>query len=788
LFADIGVKYRPLLNRKLVLASVFIATPFLFLWDFLLYDRVFYYYDFEVQWVPFHQFAHAALMKGQSLLWNPFIMLGFPQHAESQIGAFYPINLLLHFLPNQDYAISLSIYLHLIIGLVSTYFLGRAFKLSAIPAIHAAFCFGFSGFIFAQLTNYNIALAAAYLPLKLLLITWYFDRNRAIYLLYFALASAAELLISHANMSFITSVAAGLYFLILVCARGKIVWRDMGLYILFSVSALLLAAIQIFPTLEFVTQSERAAGVSYEMATGYSHSFSQYLTAFFPLMFSAGSIDYNGGSLEEFHFFIGSFGILLAVFGILNFLKLRDNRFIAAIGIAGLCALILSLGENIPLVDLYRWLIKIPGFSLFRCPARWSLVLALALAIFSGYGLQILSKYLHSEKRIRATRQIIAIALIMPLILYGLGYLDDDTDRSLLPEKIMSPLQADLSHLTWSDQYLYGVFTYLDPLAYFLLVTLILALIALSTYKLPVKYCTLLIATLGLLDILLVNKPFNTSMPSSFFNEKPYYISNLQQYAGIYRTLPGEDVPNTMSVNNSMGAFYGIQSTEGYASMKLNNYLMLKEHLHRRDIQDYVGTRYEIVPNWDDGFEIDERMDYYPRAFLLDKYIVNEDETTAFNAFLGLSDESRKSYAMISRESAESLGLLENSGMAEDSARPVQIKPASITSYQHTRIEIHGRTDRPAFLVLTDMFYPDWQARVNGELTRVIPLNGVFRGVYIEKTGPFSLEFEYRPLSFRAGAWLSLLTLLLIAVCAVVMIRRHRPSVKSTSDIASGLS
>ncbi len=56
----------------------------------------------------------------------------------------------------------------------------------------------------------------------------------------------------------------------------------------------------------------------------------------------------------------------------------------------------------------------------------------------------------------------------------------------------------------------------------------------------------------------------------------------------------------------------------------------------------------------------------------------------------------------------------------------------------------------PAFLVLTDLYYPGWQATIGGEPTTVYRANYLFRGVEVP-FGRNRVEFTYRSRSFRLG-------------------------------------
>jgi uncharacterized membrane protein YfhO len=75
--------------------------------------------------------------------------------------------------------------------------------------------------------------------------------------------------------------------------------------------------------------------------------------------------------------------------------------------------------------------------------------------------------------------------------------------------------------------------------------------------------------------------------------------------------------------------------------------------------------------------------------------------------------------------------------------------PAKLTiaKYGDNSVVIDVETDRPGVLVLHDLFYPGWEARVDGVQKPVLRANILFRGV--ETTaGRHRIEFRFNPLSF----------------------------------------
>ena len=84
---------------------------------------------------------------------------------------------------------------------------------------------------------------------------------------------------------------------------------------------------------------------------------------------------------------------------------------------------------------------------------------------------------------------------------------------------------------------------------------------------------------------------------------------------------------------------------------------------------------------------------------------------------------------------------------------------------------------QPGYLVLTDTYYPGWQATVDGTPVEILPANHAFRAVPLD-SGEHRVVFEYDPLSFRLGAWITvgawLLVMVMVSLGAVSGKRRKR--------------
>jgi hypothetical protein len=94
---------------------------------------------------------------------------------------------------------------------------------------------------------------------------------------------------------------------------------------------------------------------------------------------------------------------------------------------------------------------------------------------------------------------------------------------------------------------------------------------------------------------------------------------------------------------------------------------------------------------------------------------------------------------------------------------------AQVTVYQPQYIAVEAQAQGRSLLVVSEVWYPGWQARVDGQDAPVYRVDHALRGVVLS-AGTHRVEFVYAPASFRVGAVISLLAL--IAVAAATLWRR----------------
>jgi hypothetical protein len=116
---------------------------------------------------------------------------------------------------------------------------------------------------------------------------------------------------------------------------------------------------------------------------------------------------------------------------------------------------------------------------------------------------------------------------------------------------------------------------------------------------------------------------------------------------------------------------------------------------------------------------------------------------------------------------------LRAAGAAE---RPAAAGSARITRYDPERVELRANARRGGMVVLNDVQYPGWKARVDGREAPIERVDYLFRGVRVGP-GSHTIEMTYEPLSFKAGWIVSLVSLAGLAAALAAGLRaRRRPA------------
>ena len=406
-----GPTFHPAAGRALRLllpVAALAGAVVLFLQRLLLQGLILARGDTFIYFYPYWQAATNALRAGRLPLWNPTLFMGAPLLANSQMGFFYPLNWPLWLLLPPPYAVSTSIGLHLVLAGLGTYWAGRrTLRLSQPAALLAGLLFALGGYLTAQLEHVNQLQGLAWLPWYLLLLHGAPIGRRATVRRSAGVAAlfTLQLLAGHTQTTFISGVGVGVWLLgssdwrPLRTALRSVTLRRLLPLAAGALLALIMAGAQLLPTLELTGLSSRQGG----LAVNEVLSFSLH-----PLLLGAALLPGYGQSIfSEYVAFLPLTALLLA--GWAAWRRRREPAGRALIIMAAL-GLFLALGRFNP---AYWLLARLPGFDLFRAPARWLALYALAAALLAGAGLDDL------RRQGRLPRRVLAVGAVFMLALMG---------------------------------------------------------------------------------------------------------------------------------------------------------------------------------------------------------------------------------------------------------------------------------------------------------------------------------------------------------------------------------
>jgi hypothetical protein len=396
----VGLLYYPLLFTNRVLASG---------------DILLYFY-------PYRDYAAAALRNGEIPLWNPYIFMGVPFLANPQAAVLYPLHWPLIWLPVTQ-QIYWSAALHTWLLGFGLYLLLRRYQLTTWASLAGALVLAGCGFYGGLLGHINQMNAAAWLPWALLVLGSGSaetenkkQKTENGKLVGFALVVALMVLAGHTQTAYINLFGVGVWLVWSAVIRlpswrltsatlRSLVTKLVSPLVVYGVGAVLgglLCAAQLLPTLELNGLGLRGGGLSYGEATSFSL---RPLRLPWTLLPSYGAIDLGeifGAGYTEFVGYVGLLGLLLALIGAWRGRGPARHLglFFAAVG------LFLALGRWNPVYYLFYWLV--PGFDLFRVPARWLMLYSFGTAVLAGVGVDWLIQRLRDWEigRLRTQRLV----------------------------------------------------------------------------------------------------------------------------------------------------------------------------------------------------------------------------------------------------------------------------------------------------------------------------------------------------------------------------------------------
>ncbi|MCH2171421.1 hypothetical protein MK489_11605 [Myxococcota bacterium] len=654
--------------------------------------------DMELLYFPMASYLSDELDEGRLPLWNPYQFAGGPYLAQHQPAVLYPLNLISLWLQSPARALKTQAILHLaIVGCFTWLFLGQL-GLAAPARLAGALVYMFSDDLVRSLYLSNVMATSVWLPAMLWATHGLVTRPRLFWCLALALTTSAAFLGGYAQGFVYALQFTAVYGAFgLICQASGHRLRSLTLAGLAGVLVLGLCAAQLLPAIELVRHGEGRVSLSVDEATR----------------------DYalGGGSMLEGLLGGGSLGSVDRSVGLdarpmlplltlpLALLGLRDRQrryvwlFFAATAVLSAAFM---LGHQTPVFRLYFGL---PGGDLFRIPQRMVLVYAFALAVLLAMGVSSLGGWLSAGARTRRFAGVVVWGVAL-----GVGV----DAWAKVPGPLHHPGVAE-NAFTWTP-------TFVGPLR----------------------------EHAGLDRVFIEPGHMRQSVVEKIGSTQRLYTA--ADYAGFvpsaYRAW-FERVPTWHGrLSNGFRIDLGLRRLVPLLDRMSVRYYVLGKGVPpqvRRELERHLGS--SEVPF--EGVSLIERRQAMPRAYaaFTTQRVTDQAMGPAVRA-LSIVDPSR-------------LTLVGAEGPVLQTPLSAQIAEVEVVAYEPEAVSIDAECAARCLIVLTDLDFPGWEARVDGESVPIFRTDFLFRGVLIE-SGRHRIEYTYAPRSVALGAALSTATLILM--------------------------
>lgn len=716
IFAADLVFFYPLLLGKMITAKGFIQADLL---NFVFATRYFF---------------GQSLHKGVFPFWSQLISLGFPLFAEAETAMLYPINFLCYSLLEPLLAFNINLIIHIFLGGCFTYLFCRQIsKLSRLSSIFCASAFMFSGPVIVHILNTNALDIIIWLPLELFFIEKIFQKTKYWYFLGLVFVIGMGALAGHIEIYFYFQLVFGLYILgkcFFVKKKSFLrAFAPLFAFIFAGLVSFFICLPQFSSTLELLSFVDRGKHIE-QTGTDPSLILNKYLQSFVaPWKFNFfKSLDNTPRFNVLLNYsYLGLLTLPLVFLGIYWSIKKKDNSL--NLLILFFLVLILSLNQIFPLfMILLRWL---PFMSIFR-GNRFYVMTGMFLILLAGFGLD----YLLSLVRKKGLK--IAVGLTVVFVVFAdlwwhnyqkLGVTESD-DWLKLPEtgKLIKP-QLFYHRISAANPV---TFQFTDDQAIQL---------AIKEF-IPVSY----------------NMVWEIARPEAFVGM--YLLRNMSfgtQNPDMRFKIKADDSFEVSDNYIKMISLQGIKYLIKEMPVANSNLKLIKEIPLGVSITNNIIRSEEIEKLSFSKIYLYENTAVLPRAFITPQFLFTKatNEKKVFNLMLADDFDLRKTV------------LLEEEPQEKFDSKNVKGN-VKFASYTPNEVVLETESDNDGWLVLTDTYYPGWQAFVDGKEIRIYRGDFVFRAIALPK-GQHQIKFIFEPTYWRISWIVSLTTLSLLIIAGVAI-------------------
>jgi len=665
-------------------------------------------------------------------LWNPYSFSGQPLLANIQSSPLALSNFLFLILPFKI-AWSLQIILPPLLTALFMFLFLRSLQLSTIASMFAAVVLPFTGFFMVWMTWGTVITTAMWLPLILLAVNKLFTKQSPLWFIVLVIAASQTVLSGHWQTAFYVFVATSLYLIFQFFQSKKI--KALVVIICALVLGVLISAIGFLPALEFVKLSAREIDQGYFPGRTDWFLPIQNLAQIIAPDFFGNPTTYNYWGIWNYAEFVAFIGIVPLTFSIFAFLSKEKN----AIFFLFLAIFSLGLAISNPISKI-PYVFNFPLISSMQ-PSRIIYLFVFALTVCAAFGIDSFLKKWQKGKVLLS----ILLILVPLILLFSFSLLFKDS----FPK--VANLQASRIALR----------NLIFPL---MTLGALMFVILLYRLRLPKVVLVIFIFALTLTELFRFGYKFTPFSKLSWIfpqTQITKYLSSQQKPFRIMTT-------DRRIFNGNTPSAYQIEAVHGYDPLYLKDYAKLvtawqsssvaeagsfnrivTPEKYDSKITDFINVRYIIT--FDEisrtGLEkvfqegetkIFKNDNVLPRAFFVKEVIKVENQNQELSKLISPDFD------------------LKTSAVSTDFEFPKQQINADATfiDYSDQSFKLKTSSNNQAPLVLSNVFYPGWQAFIDGQKTEVKKVNFMFQSILVPK-GQHQVEFKFQPQSFYNGLYIS---------------------------------
>jgi len=739
--------------------------------------------------MPMREICSQNIKEAILPLWNPYIFCGNPLLANMQSAVFYPLTIFYYVFPF-DIALRIGTYLTFFIMSIFFYFYLRLNNISEEGSVFSSLIFSYNYYMLikaVELADINVLM---WLPAILYFAKKYLLQKKIYDLFFLIFTLSLSFLGGHLQVFFyVYLLLLLLFFYEIFYSQDKNFSFIMKITTFVTLILLFIVSIQLLPTIKFILNSSRnVLGLDLSENISTYLKLEQILLFFFPFLikiFSAKANFYNWVSLIN----ISVTGLLIFFIGIqtIKNIKFKNYWLIILTFVLFIC-----IAGNLP---FYEFIFKyFKPLKYVRYVVKINIILLFIICFFAAYGFDNIFNI--NENNYKKYKKFLFIFLwifiFLLVILIFLTYFK--TPILKFYKDTFNPIISFEKIYDMVISYNYFLNYFLNYLLYFFISIFILYLIIIKKMiNIYVKNILILLIFLYLFNFfneqnnsyINYNEIKETDIISIIKNtpnisnkrilspgiinpfDKIFLFENDAQFINYYIETLYPNVPTLFKIRNVdgfdslfIGNFHKFKSLMSISETPWENpffklfstkYIIAKKDLKGKNIilkDKNISYLYEHKNSSDIAFFIPFNknilfLDYNNKNY---KKFFENIKNPFDNLIFDVKD---KNYI-------EKLEMNKKFKIGNN-------KITSILQKNINEYEIFIKNENDGFLILTDNYYPGWEAYINGKKVKLLNVFLTFKCVFLKK-GLNNVKFIFNDNSLTAGIFLSILVFLFILI------------------------